>query len=395
MDNGDVIGWWNMVQNMVAHVICLVAQWYFIRMQSRKRKITYSMTSERERIREEIMSRIMNSETSRNIVRMGPPAFLSMPPKRNDNEGGTSKSSLVWTPNMDTVLIDALLTQYNLGNKVNGNFTSTAYANVVDEIAKTFNISVEKSQVQSRWKILKNHFAEAWDIFNKTSLSGFNFDPETQVWNAEPEVWSELIKEKPKAKMYINTPIPHYNKMVILYGKDRATGKRSVTAKEMRKNFTCIGSADFTDSTNEVHPTMSQFSVQNARSVEDDDIDMMSPSEYEHVSPLHGSARGNKKAKKSVDKEKNVGEGIKEAIEKVADAIKTSGERLGKKAQISATETVQLLKDLGFEPPLLHVIYSKLTMNVDLLNDVLGFPMEMCRDYILSEALGDLTSFTM
>ncbi|OMO94679.1 ribonuclease Z [Corchorus capsularis] len=78
---------------------------------------------------------------------------------------------------------------------------------------------------------------------------------------------------------------------------------------------------------------MSQFSVQNVTSLEDDDLDMMSPFDSNHVSPSYNAAIGNKKAKKnkkSVDKEKDVGEGIKEAIEKVVDAIRTSGELLGR-----------------------------------------------------------------
>ncbi|OMO52154.1 Armadillo [Corchorus capsularis] len=281
-----------------------------------------------------------------------------MAPKKNDNEGSSSK--IVWTPSMDGVLLDALLGQYNLGNKVGSSFTSTAYANVVNELSKTFSISLEKSQVQGRWKILKAHFAEAWDIFNNTSLSGFSFDPEKE--------------EKPKAKLYMNNPIPHYNKMVILYGKDRATEKRSATAKDMRKHLTSTASDDFTDFTNEVNPTMSRFSIQDARSFE----------------VLIELAR---KQKKTVDKENDAGWAIKEAIDNVADAFRTSGDVVGKKPPIDATETFQLLVDLGFQPPLIHLIYSKLVMNADLLKAVVGCLMEMRKDYILSGVLGDLNGF--
>jgi hypothetical protein len=43
---------------------------------SRERKLSYSMNSERERVREEIMYRTKNYETSRNILRMNPQTFL-------------------------------------------------------------------------------------------------------------------------------------------------------------------------------------------------------------------------------------------------------------------------------------------------------------------------------
>jgi hypothetical protein len=43
---------------------------------SRERKLSYSMNSERERVREEIMYRTSNYETSRNILRMNPQTFF-------------------------------------------------------------------------------------------------------------------------------------------------------------------------------------------------------------------------------------------------------------------------------------------------------------------------------
>ncbi|CAH9113753.1 unnamed protein product [Cuscuta europaea] len=78
MDHKTPVGWCNMVQNMVAHVLCLVVQWHFFQMCYAKRKITYTMSSGRERNREETMMHIMSSEEGRNIVSMGPVAFLGL-----------------------------------------------------------------------------------------------------------------------------------------------------------------------------------------------------------------------------------------------------------------------------------------------------------------------------
>ena len=116
-----------------------------------------------------------------------------MPPKKNEKGEGSTSKSLIWTPPMDAALVDAFLNQYNMGLKVNGTFISKAYDNIVEEIAKTFNIKVEKSQVKSRWKILKKNFSEAYDVF-KNGMSGFTIDPTTKIWMAEPKVWDELIK---------------------------------------------------------------------------------------------------------------------------------------------------------------------------------------------------------
>ena len=133
---------------------------------------------------------------------------------------------------------------------------------------------------------------------------------------------------KPQAKMYMQTPLPHYDKMVILYGKDRAIGNYCVTALELRKRSSSIVSENFTESTYNIDPTMPKFLVQNTAHSVGDDVDIMPPSTSEHVSPNpHGIASGNKKSRKSIDKENEVvNQGMKDTIEKVMDTIKTSGQ---------------------------------------------------------------------
>ena len=79
----------------------------------------------------------------------------------------------------------------------------------------------------------------------------------------------------------------------------------------------------------------------------------------------------------------------------IAENIRTSSEIITKKAPKSPMEIYQILLDLGFQPPLLHNIHTKLIMNVDLLNTILGCPTEHRKDFILSGALGDLNDFNM
>ncbi|CAN6476363.1 unnamed protein product [Victoria cruziana] len=53
------------------------------------------------------------------------------------------------------------------------------------------------------------------------------------MWTAEEEVWASLIENNPEAKKWKTTPLPaYYNKLVSLFGQDRATGEGSMTAKE-------------------------------------------------------------------------------------------------------------------------------------------------------------------
>ncbi|XP_039134497.1 BURP domain-containing protein 3-like [Dioscorea cayenensis subsp. rotundata] len=74
---------------------------------------------------------------------------------------------------MDAALVDAFINEYNMGLKVNETFISKAYDNIVDELAKNFNIKIEK---------------------NQNGMIGFTIDPITQIWMAKPEVWNDLIK---------------------------------------------------------------------------------------------------------------------------------------------------------------------------------------------------------
>ncbi|KAM3355615.1 hypothetical protein P3S68_022328 [Capsicum galapagoense] len=64
-------------------------------------------------------------------------------------------------------------------------------------------------------------------------MSGFAWDPITDKWNAEPEVWDQLIQ--PQAAELKNKSFQNYEKMVMLYGKDRATGKHVETVSDMLK----------------------------------------------------------------------------------------------------------------------------------------------------------------
>ncbi|KAK1563637.1 hypothetical protein Q3G72_030491 [Acer saccharum] len=106
------------------------------------------------------------------------------------------KDTVKWSEQMDIVLIDALLEQQVNGNRVDGTFTTTAYNNVLK------------------------------------GLSGFAWNPNNKLFEAEPEVWNSLIEAKPNAKKWRHTPVYHYDKLSELFAKDRANGEGAVTTKE-------------------------------------------------------------------------------------------------------------------------------------------------------------------
>ena len=68
--------WLNLRQKAVALLTCIFV--YFYIRNSRKRKICYSMSSERERAREELMGELSKPGKSHDIVRMNYEAFLKL-----------------------------------------------------------------------------------------------------------------------------------------------------------------------------------------------------------------------------------------------------------------------------------------------------------------------------
>lgn len=99
----------------------------------------------------------------------------------------------IWTRPMDDALVNAFMHEFEQGNKVNGTFTPKAYENIVNELSVLFGRKIDKEKVKNRWKTLKTKFSEFYDIF-KNGMSGFAWNPSTQLWDAEPEVWNSLIE---------------------------------------------------------------------------------------------------------------------------------------------------------------------------------------------------------
>ncbi|KAF2302880.1 hypothetical protein GH714_010075 [Hevea brasiliensis] len=135
---------------------------------------------------------------------------------------------------MDDILIDAYVHQHQQGFRVNGTFTVTALENIAKEVKQKFpDQPIDKEKVKNRMKHIKRCWFPAYDIF-KNGMSGFAWDPISEMFIAEPEVWEQLIKVKPEVAAWMNKPIRNYEKLCLLYGNDRATGKHAETA-EMRQ----------------------------------------------------------------------------------------------------------------------------------------------------------------
>lgn len=151
----------------------------------------------------------------------------------------SKKENLKWTNRMDELFIETMLYEQAQGNRPDRTFTTHAYANMLKYLIEKLEIPyLKKSHLFNRQKTLKSHFAECYDLFKcSIGLSGFAWSPVTKKWDAEPEVWKDLIEAKPKAAIWRDKAIYHYDRLEELFAKDRATWEGSVIAKEKRKKW--------------------------------------------------------------------------------------------------------------------------------------------------------------
>ncbi|GAA0160893.1 hypothetical protein LIER_43545 [Lithospermum erythrorhizon] len=103
---------------------------------------------------------------------------------------------------MDEVILDSLLYQASIGQRNGGTFSSSAYTYVMNELRSKFP--------ETTW--------------NTEKFNGWGFNPVTKMWDLEDEVWDEIIKANPNVAKWKDKPIPFYDKLEELYGKDRAMG---------------------------------------------------------------------------------------------------------------------------------------------------------------------------
>lgn len=108
------------------------------------------------------------------------------------------RKQLQWTKQMDSAFIQGMLDEEEKGNRIDGNFTSQAYDNMVEVVRKyvtqDWTKDFKKQHLKNRLKTIKGNFSHVFDVLRGASLSGFSWNEETKLIEAEDEVWNDLIK---------------------------------------------------------------------------------------------------------------------------------------------------------------------------------------------------------
>ncbi|XP_042449174.1 L10-interacting MYB domain-containing protein-like [Zingiber officinale] len=131
---------------------------------------------------------------------------------------------------MDKIFIDVMLDQQVNGNRVGSTFTSTAYKEMVVICREKTKIPLTKDHLKNRMKTLKTNFNSCYDLFK--NAIGVQWHAESKRFEAEEEVWKQLIDANPSIKKWRYTPAPHYEKLFELFAYDKANGQGASTVAE-------------------------------------------------------------------------------------------------------------------------------------------------------------------
>ncbi|XP_059650233.1 uncharacterized protein LOC132295993 [Cornus florida] len=280
--------------------------------------------------------------------------------KESNISGVSKRDRLDWNAQMDDIFVDALHNQYLKGNMHDGTFTTRAYHEIVEELKQKLGIDINKAKVKNRLKTTKTRFNECLDLF-KNGLSGFAWSQETKMWNAEPEVWADLTAAKPAAEKWKTATISNYDKLLDLFGKDRARGFNALTAKERMAKWSANdkeknneSTASASERSNEWVPThnddpmdsiygidhlvsRNEASLDNTGflDTEFEYMNMMSPETPSSV-PSHStsSSKGKRKRKSSTTNQDNLMIGV---VSGVAESLKEGNELLKEGNELQKT----------------------------------------------------------
>ncbi|KAL0367743.1 UNVERIFIED_CONTAM: hypothetical protein Sradi_3664400 [Sesamum radiatum] len=104
------------------------------------------------------------------------------------------RDRMSWSAEMDEILLDTFVAEDEKGNRHDGIWTSTAFDNIVKVCVEKFGHVIEKENVKNRQKTLKTNFAACYDAFR--GHRGFAWNPKSQLFEAELEVWKEMLESE-------------------------------------------------------------------------------------------------------------------------------------------------------------------------------------------------------
>ncbi|KAI3701264.1 hypothetical protein L2E82_45915 [Cichorium intybus] len=299
------------------------------------------------------------------------------------------KEQLKWTEKMDSAFVQAMIKQQDKGNRIKGTFTTQAYADMTEELSAILQMNITKNHLKNRLKTLKTAFSQWYDLFQGTSMSGFSWNANTRLIEAEDEIWDNLIKSKPDAIMLKTKKVSNYNEMLDLFSTDRAKGEDAETAKEINARLNKIDNIKL-EKISEVDDLLAsnEVTLENPYNLDDDDIQVVYPTP---LSPeQHSSAKKCKSKKRKVQKKvESSDSNIVNAVHNVAQAI-MEGNKIMDRAyprEYTGEEIFQQLDLMGLELNEIPRALNFLATNQAKLRLLFSTPLQI-RMGVLKDMMG-------
>ncbi|KAK3207115.1 hypothetical protein Dsin_021161 [Dipteronia sinensis] len=137
-----------------------------------------------------------------------------------------------WTLEEEVVMISILEGIVADGGRCDtGSFRPGTYEQVTSKMReKIENITLTEKHVQNKMKRMKDRYSTAYDMLN---TSGFGWDDTRKcVIVDSPEILEEYLKKHSNKNYAANRPFSHYERLVVVFGKDRATSSMAESAAD-------------------------------------------------------------------------------------------------------------------------------------------------------------------
>ncbi|XP_039125510.1 uncharacterized protein LOC120261626 [Dioscorea cayenensis subsp. rotundata] len=121
-----------------------------------------------------------------------------------------------WTKEMDNVLIPLLADMARSGLKVDKSFKRQAFVDAANVVNSRFpTASMDADNVENHMRTLKQKYQDIKKLMN---LSGVGWNDTEKKLVLEDETYRTYVEGQPKAKEYLNKPIPFFEELRLVAG---------------------------------------------------------------------------------------------------------------------------------------------------------------------------------
>ncbi|XP_024969751.1 uncharacterized protein At2g29880-like [Cynara cardunculus var. scolymus] len=141
-----------------------------------------------------------------------------------------------WSIKEENVLINILQEIVAAGGRSdNGCFRTGTYEQIVSKMREKLpGLNITSKHIQNKMKRLKNKYSTAYDMLN---TSAFGWNDAHQCVTVDAQVLEEYLKKHPSKNYIVNKPFPQYERLKIIFGKDRATGSMAESAADVLEHI--------------------------------------------------------------------------------------------------------------------------------------------------------------